>query len=323
MPNSDSKVKNSGFFATKLAPPQRDAIQNKIRKGEGLRTSIYSDTSGVPTMGVGIALGYVENNTVVLYSKKEINQRVAMSGSNRRLLDSEYIMLQKAINPDLKEGQNLIDEVDGRLENLKFSITKPQAETQFENMFKEQMRNLESYADDAQVALQDLPSPILSVVADNSYRGGKSLVFGERSSEHLRKQNYGAFLTEIMYFSNKTGEDGIDNRNVGTVEEALAKATPSQREKWKQQAKGYHNSLPQEMQQDISNIDARFGQNSRIKNKDALGVGSEIKLAPQDREGAAEGGVQYAQNSSDAGGTEHVKAHMREGYPVKAYTRQA
>lgn len=323
MPNSESKIKNSGFFATKLDASQREAIQNKVRQGEGLKTSIYSDTSGVPTMGVGIALGYIEDNKAELYSKKKINQRIAMSGSNRRLLDSEYVMLQSAINPNLKEGQSLVDEVDRKLENLKFSITEAQAEVQFENMFKEQMRNLESYADDAQVALQDLPSPILGVVAENSYRGGKSLVFGERSSEHLRKRNYGAFLTEIMYFSNKTGEDGIDNRNVGAVEEALAKATPSQREKWKQQAKDYHNSRPQEMQQHISNINARFGQNSRIKNKDALGVGSEIKLAPQERKGAAEAGVQYAENTPNAGGTEHVKAHMREGYPVKAYTRQA
>lgn len=293
------------------------SFKEHLRKSEGVEERIHFDDNDVLSVGVGIALGDQSG----LFSREDINRRLAWTGADIKLNDKDFSLIQEATLEDRYKERNKI------LGSVSISLNETQINRQLEVAMRERLTAAERNAQKAGVNLASLPNGVKLAVADLTYRGGTKLVLGKKAdgsdfngTKHLKEGNFGAFYAEVLYGSNAKGFAGNDRRNFGLVREALSEMTPAQRQKAMKELNNFRQQSP-EM---VKKIHARIGEyNDRVPehlripleelNEDTGFKGSESS-PDRNNPDSSKGG---------AGDPVHVDAHTRDGHSVKAHTRDA
>lgn len=309
-----------------------DTLKKEIPKHEGVRTDIYADPKGIPTMGIGVALGRKtkgENGRIEVFPKEEVNRLIGLSGSNKTLSQKEYDAVVAAVIKQKKDDPLDARDINTTLGNIPFSLEKAEVQKQFEALLPQKLAVAEKNAAKAGVDLSTLPHSVRVATADLSYRGGTDLVFGEgmRSTEALKEGNIGAFTAELIYASNKEGFDGNDNRNSAFANDILDSLPPAQRQEALQQLQKHKAVIGQEQ---VAKAEKRF-KNQNIKREKRGQPPLKIPQSAEGAEGATGGGGEATSSSAPAttaattgtegGGSVKVRAHSRDGKPVQAHTR--
>ena len=296
----------------------KNTLKDHLRTSEGVEPRIHIDDNGVPSVGIGIALGSQKNGKVTLFSRDDINMRISSSGSSQRISDIDYKNLEDALDTEnLQRRRDLINKIP-------LKLTNREMEQQLDNILNRRLMAAEKDAQKAGVNLAGVPQGIKLAIADLNFRGGTNLVFGKKAdgtdfntTQHLKDGKFGAFLAETLYASNAEGFAGNDRRNQAITQKALEGMSSEQRKEAILQIKGWRKNNPEQVakvHQRVREYNDR-NENAAIKLDEFI---EEIGLEPTPNDPSS-GGEQP--NSTGAGGSVHVDAHTREGNAVKSHTR--
>ena len=313
----DQPIDGHLILDTKL----KNTLKDHLRTSEGVKSRIHIDDNGLPSVGIGIALGSQKNGKVTLFSRDDMNMRIIASGSSQRISETDYKNLEGAVienNDKNKEKRNAF------LDKISLTLTNGEMEQQLDNILSRRLMASERDAQKAGVNLAAVPQGIKLVIADLNFRGGTNLVFGKKAdgtdfntTQHLKDRNFGAFLAETLYASNAEGFAGNDRRNQAITQKALEEISPEQRKKTVKQINGWRKNNPEQVakvHQRVRDFNNR-NENAAIKLDEFI---EEIGLEPSPSDPSS-GGEQPS--STGAGGSVQVDAHTREGNAVKAHTR--
>lgn len=138
---------------------------------------------------------------------------------------------------------------------------------------------------------------------------------GMRSTEALKEQNIGAFAAELIYASNKEGFSGNDVRNMDLAKDILASTPPEQAEAVRQQFQQHLDVIGAEQ---IAKVEQRLEKDNKEREK----AGDPPLETPKFGKGEVKG-TPPPNTVGAAGGAVQVRAHTRDGVPVRAHTRSA
>lgn len=295
----------------------KQMFERHLRKSEGVESSIYIDDNGVPSIGVGIALG----NQTGPFSREEVNRRLSWTGADIHINEEEHVQLEKAFKESNEARQKEF------LDTIPIKLNEKQINRQLEVAMRERLTAAERNAQNVGVNLASLPNGVKLAVADLTYRGGTNLVFGKKAdgsdfngTKHLKEGNLGAFYAEVLYGSNAEGFAGNDRRNFGLVRAALSEMAPAQRQKAMKELSEFRQQNPEMVKKihaRIKEYNDRVPEHLRIPleelNEDIGFKGGE----------SSRGESKPDSGESGAGGSVHVDAHTRDGHSVRAHTRDA
>ena len=299
----------------------KNTLKDHLKTSEGVEPRIHIDDNGVPSVGIGIALGSQKNGKVTLFPRDDMNMRIIASGSSQRISEIDYKNLENAVienNDKNKEKRNAF------LDKIPLKLTNREMGQQLDNILNQRLMAAEKDAQKAGVNLAGTPQGIKLAIADLNFRGGTNLVFGKKAegtdfntTQHLKDGKFGAFLAETLYASNAEGFAGNDRRNQAITQKALEGMSPEQRKEAILKIKGWRKNNPEQVakvHKRVRDFNDR-NENAAIKLDEFI---EEIGLEPTPGDPSS-GGEQP--NSTGAGGSVQVDAHTREGNAVKSHTR--
>ena len=203
---------------------------------EGEETDVYIDPVGVPTVGIGHALGYIDDKTdlIRLYPQNTLNGRFVDAGFER--IDGlDYVHLQRLVNL-INSGNTSIDAANKELkplydnQEMRFTILLPKKLLDWD--IDQRVDAISKRATDLGVDFSTMPMGVALVAFDLYFRGGTKLVLGDghRNTKALQTRNIGAFMFEALLHSDKKELPGNDIRMFEGVETLLGTLTPAERE---------------------------------------------------------------------------------------------
>lgn len=140
------KRENNCFALQSNSRFKKDITAHLVRYEEP-RNRIYLDSKGIPTIGIGIALGYIKDGKVILYSRDEINKILASGNSTVRISGRDHQMLASAIDTVNKKKLNEQQKRD-LLKPISLTLTDAQVKQNFEAQLKKRSIQLETHANE-------------------------------------------------------------------------------------------------------------------------------------------------------------------------------
>jgi len=359
MPAKQQKINNKG---TMNNSELLEKMLGLIKEKEGFEKLPKLDPSDIPSAGHGFAYGYIaKDGTRKKYSKEYINKNFFpedLVGKNKGLdseddknLDKAFKAINDAHSPKVREEEknHKLRQAQEYLNQVKAQIDKTHAGKIAKKILKRDATNLEELSTQKGIDLTQLITPTRMAIIDNSYRFGPNdfLSNGKRSTQALQESppNEGKFILEIVALSNKQQQKGVDIRNYENGKRIWDATSLQGRKLRVQQMKEHFSTLSEydkasaaQFFERIQKFDQRKGQPRPDENfmnyKEYIPPGpwrephfqKEGQNPPPlgEKEGSLlNHGTQYANVESANGGTEQVRAHTREGYHVRAYTRKA
>ena len=303
--------KNERFLESNLV---FDWFTSHAAKFEGESETIYLDPKGVPTIGIGHALGKVDSQgNVEVYNTADINKTLENADmpiiSN---MDMEVVREKVRIFSQLSDNQrrtwlkqtneDLKTETHAKISGGTADMAKLLA---FD--IDERSRALAKRAANEGIDLSELPIGIVRAMLDHEFRGGSKLILGKnhRNTVALRNKNYGAFLFEVLLHSNKEKLKGNDKRVTALANEIYTNLTPEKQNVALEQFQDelYRNDRGLNARESQENLLRVFTQEHDDGTKPAFSI---INVLP---------------NGHISGERVQVKSYNRDGQTVDAHER--
>ena len=330
-------------------------FKQHLTDSEGVRGKIYLDPKGVPTIGIGIALGSInDEGEITIFTLAEINKILAQTGPNSKLSQKEYDLVVKSVGNirGTFSKEKLRLKIEKENEDLKndifLSLNKTQIHHLLDKEARKRLKEAERHATNLGINLQShINHEGRLIIADLYFQGSRKLVLraSQNITKALQNNNKGMFVIEILYRSNKSGLSGIDKRRFVLVEKYIASLKPEERTEVFNAIDNFTKTNPKKAQEvherfDSLNkdraeqkrppLDYRFTtfkstqQKIAQKNepKGKLVNGKIITSLLNMESTSSSTPVSEGESISD-GGEVQVRAHTRENYNVRAHTRSA
>ena len=144
----DQPIDGHLIIDTKL----KNTLKDHLKTSEGVEPRIHIDDNGVPSVGIGIALGSQKNGKVTLFPRDDMNMRIIASGSSQRISELDYKNLGEAVadgtNP---KDRNLL------INKIPLTLTNREMEQQLDNILNQRLMAAEKDAQKAGVNLAGIP----------------------------------------------------------------------------------------------------------------------------------------------------------------------